>query len=80
MNVKVLRVKGKYRGKGKKEYIPFIKEIRAVKEEDAIELIYSEIGSKHKAERRFIKIEEIEEITNLEEIKNRIVLDLTQKS
>ena len=34
----------------------FIKKIRALKEEHALEKIYSEIGSNHKVKRRNIKI------------------------
>ena len=36
--------------------IPFKKEIRAISLEDAIEKVYSEVGSKHKAKRFEIKI------------------------
>ena len=59
-NVKVFRVKGTFIGK--REKFPFIKEIRALKEDDAKEIVYSEIGSKHKVKRDHIRIEKIETI------------------
>ena len=36
--------------------IPFKKLVKAVKEEDAIEQVYSEMGSRHKAKRFQVKI------------------------
>ncbi len=44
-------------------------EVRAVKPEDAVEKVLSELGSRHKLRRRHIKIEEIKEIS-LEEVKS----------
>ncbi|WXG40585.1 MAG: 50S ribosomal protein L18Ae [Candidatus Freyarchaeum deiterrae] len=58
--VKIFRVKGKI--VGKREKIPFIREIRALNEEDAKEIVYSEIGSKHKVIRKHIQVEEIKTI------------------
>ena len=40
----------------------FIKDVRAVKPEDAIEIVYSEFGSRHKVKRKHIKILKIYEI------------------
>jgi len=54
----------------------FRKEIRALKPEDAIEKIYKDLGSKHRAKRFQIKIEEVKEISP-EEITSPIVKKLT---
>ena len=43
------------------KYQKFSKEIVALKKEDALELVYSDLGSKHKVKRTQIKIEKIEE-------------------
>jgi len=40
----------------------FQKEIRALRQEEALDCVYKEIGSKHKAKRFQIKILKIEEI------------------
>lgn len=47
----------------------FKKELRAMKQEDALERLYKEIGSKHRAKRFQIKIVKIEEIKP-EEVKD----------
>ena len=60
MKVKVYRVKGTFERNGKRER--FTKEFRALKEEHVRELIYSDIGSKHRVPRNKINIEKIEEI------------------
>ncbi|AIU70650.1 50S ribosomal protein LX [Thermococcus eurythermalis] len=60
MEVKVYCVKGVFeRGKLKQ---PFTKEYRALKPEHVEELVYSDIGSKHRVPRSKIWIESIEEI------------------
>lgn len=61
MEVKVFRVTGIFERNGKKQ--SFRKECRALKPEHVAELIYSEIGSKHRVPRTKIWIESIEEIT-----------------
>jgi large subunit ribosomal protein LX len=72
--VKIFRVIGKI---AKPNYkTDFRKEIRALKPEEAVEKIYKEIGSKHKAKRFQIKILKIEEI-KAEEITDPIVKKLT---
>ena len=60
VKVKLFRVKGTFIGK--KEKFTFIKEIRALNEEEVKEIIYSEIGSKHKVTRKHIQFEEIKTI------------------
>lgn len=54
----------KFVGKMKmgKKWVKFTKEIDAPKRERAIEILYSDLGSKHKIPRRSIKIESVEEI------------------
>jgi large subunit ribosomal protein LX len=74
VGVKVFRVIGKI---AKPNYkTDFQKEVRAVKPEDAVETVYKDIGSKHKAKRFQIKIIEVKEISP-EEIKNPLIRKLT---
>ena len=44
--------------------IPFTKEIISTKKENAIEKLYTELGSRHKAKRFEIKIKSLEEKKN----------------
>ncbi|HDZ36103.1 MAG TPA: 50S ribosomal protein L18a [Thermococcus sp.] len=74
MEVKVFRVKGVFERNGKKE--KFTKEYRALKEEHVKELVYSEIGSKHRVPRSKIWVESIEEIKP-EEAEDPIVRKLS---
>jgi len=74
MKVKVFRVKGVFERNGKKE--KFTKEYRALKEEHVKELVYSEIGSKHRVPRSKIWVESIEEIKP-EEAEDPIVRKLS---
>ncbi len=60
IGVKVFRVKGTF--KEKEDKLKFVKEIRALNEEDAKEIIYSEIGSNHKVKRIHITFEELKAI------------------
>ncbi len=72
--VKVFRVTGEIR---KPNYqTGFRKEVRAVKPEDAVEKIYTEVGSKHRAKRFQIKIIKVEEVPP-EEIESFTVRKLT---
>ncbi len=59
--VRIFQIKGNLRKRG--ENLPFHKEIRAVKKEDAIQHLYAEMGSKHKARKFEIKINSIEEVS-----------------
>jgi large subunit ribosomal protein LX len=66
--VKIFRITGKIDKPNWKT--DFRKEVRALKPEDAVEKIYKELGSKHRAKRfqiRVLKVEEIpiEEVTSL---------------
>jgi len=72
--VKVFRVIGKIK---KPNYqTGFRKEVRAIKPEDAVETVYMEIGSKHRAKRFQIKIINVEEVPP-EEIEDFNVRKLT---
>lgn len=72
--VKVFRVTGKI---VKPSFqTSFQKEVRALKPEDAIERIYKEIGSKHRAKRFQIKINKVEEISP-GEIEDSVIRKLT---
>ena len=59
--VKVFRVIGKITKPNYKT--DFRKEIRALKPEEAVERVYKEIGSKHRAKRVHIKVLKVEEIS-----------------
>lgn len=72
--VKVFRVTGEIRKPNLQT--AFRKEVRAVKREDAVEKIYTEIGSKHRAKRFQIKIINVEEVPS-EEIESFIIRKLT---
>lgn len=58
--VKNYRVKGKFRAGSANQ--KFTRELRETSKENALERIYSEIGSKHGTKRSLIKITKIEEI------------------
>jgi len=60
--VKVYRVTGRINKRHFFEPIEFSKEIAAVKESHAIERIYAEMGSRHRAKRHQIKILKVEEL------------------
>ncbi|ASJ07534.1 50S ribosomal protein L18Ae [Thermococcus pacificus] len=74
MEVKVFRVKGVFERNGKKER--FTREYRGLKKEDVVEILYSEVGSKHRVPRNKIWIEAVEEIKP-EEAENPIVRKLS---
>ena len=58
--VKVFRVSGQIAKPNWKT--SFQKEIRALKAEEAMEVIYAELGSRHRAKRFQIKIVSVEEV------------------
>ncbi|UCH70043.1 MAG: 50S ribosomal protein L18a [Candidatus Bathyarchaeota archaeon] len=72
--IKVFRVTGEIRKPNLQT--AFRKEVRAVKREDAVEKIYTEIGSKHRAKRFQIKIINVEEVPS-EEIESFTIRKLT---
>jgi len=62
--VKTFRMTGEV--KKPRTTIPFALELRATKRQDAIERVYAEMGSRHKARRLEIKLEKIEELKTSE--------------
>ena len=74
--VKVFRIKGlmKYRTG---DVQPFTIEVTALSEEQALEKVYSLLGSRHKLKRRNIKIQSIEEVS-IEDVKSDYVRRLLE--
>jgi large subunit ribosomal protein LX len=68
--VKIFRVTGKINKPNFKTN--FKKEIRALKTEEALDRIFKEMGSKHKAKRFQIKILKVEQIS-LEEVTDPVM-------
>lgn len=58
--VKIFRIKGRINKAHLFEPITFRKEIAAAKRNHAIEKLYAEMGSRHRAKRNQIEIEEVE--------------------
>ncbi|WP_304125062.1 50S ribosomal protein L18Ae [Methanosphaera cuniculi] len=73
MKTKIYRVKGRLLDSDKTK--PFTREMKAVKEEDIKEKLYSEFGSKHRLNRSLIIFDDITEITP-EEVTDPIVESL----
>ncbi len=63
---KIFRVSGRIDKPGLYEPFTFNKEIAAAKEAHALEKIYTEMGSRHRAKRFQIKISSIEEVVPVE--------------
>ena len=61
MSAKIFRVKGEIMKKHFFEPLTFDKLVSAAKEEHAVEKIYSEMGSRHRAKRHQISINSVEE-------------------
>jgi large subunit ribosomal protein LX len=70
MRTKIFRITGKFMMGD--NYQPFTKELKAIKEEDIYEKIYSEFGSKHHLNRNQIDIETIDEIS-ADEVEDPII-------
>ncbi len=75
--VKIYRVKGRMLLSHDKfpEWREFTVEVRALKEGDAIEKVYSELGSRHKLKRHHVKISSVSEIS-LEQAESAYVLNI----
>lgn len=73
--VKIFSIRGVVTGKD--EPMVFTKEYRTLNENQALELMYSEIGSKHRVKRSFIKVEEIKEIS-VDEIKDPVLKKIVE--
>ena len=69
-DVKIFRVSGQIAKPNWKTN--FEKEVRALKSEAAVETMYTDLGSKHRAKRFQIKIETVEEIKP-EDIKDPVL-------
>lgn len=52
-------------------------EVRAIKPEDAVEKVLSELGSRHKLKRKHIRIDRVEEIS-INNVKTRQILALSR--
>jgi large subunit ribosomal protein LX len=75
MKTKIFRIQGKFMmGRSLK---PFTKELKALKEEDLKEKIYSEFGSKHHISRNKIFIDKITEIKE-EEVQDPLIKALSR--
>lgn len=61
MRVKIFRVEGTIHSPSYQTN--FLKDVRAVKPEDAIEKIYMELGSQHRVKRIHLKVLSIKEIS-----------------
>jgi len=75
MKTKIFRIKRKFMMG--KSFKPFTKELKAIKEEDIQEKIYSDFGSKHGIKRNKIIIEEIKEISE-DEVQDPIIKALIE--
>ncbi len=62
--VRTFRITGEV--KKPRTSIPFVLEMRAMKEQEAIERVYAEMGSRHKARRLEIKFKNVEELKTTE--------------
>jgi large subunit ribosomal protein LX len=69
-DVKVFRVSGQIAKPNWKT--SFEKEVRALKPEDAVETVYTDLGSRHRAKRFQIRIRTVEEIKP-EDIKDPVL-------
>ena len=67
---KIFRIEGLFEKNNNK--MEFEKEVPANSKDRAIDLVYSELGSKHAVKRNLITIENVEEI-ELEEVEDREV-------
>jgi large subunit ribosomal protein LX len=76
MSVKIFRVEGVVT---KPSYaMPFSKDIRALKEEDAVEKVYADYGSQHRVKRVHMKITSISEVS-LEETEDPVIRELSEE-
>ena len=62
--VKTFRITGEV--KKPHTTIPFALDLRATKEQDAVERVYTDMGSRHKARRLEIKVKRVEELKTSE--------------
>ncbi len=73
--MKVHRVKGKFRmGRKSSEWQRFTKEVISENEDEAVEKVYSLLGSKHRVKRTNIEIYKTEKIDE-EEVEDYLIQD-----
>ncbi len=77
--VKIFRVEGKMLISHDRlpTWQKFSIEVRALKPEDAVEKVLSELGSRHKLKRKHVRIDKVEEIS-IDEVKTRQILALSR--
>ncbi len=73
VSVRIYRIVGRMRVG--MQWQRFSLELLATKPSEAVEIAYSELGSRHKLKRSMIKIEEVKEI-NKDEVKHTEILQL----
>jgi len=73
--VKIFRIRGEIRKRN--FYTNFVKEVRALKDKDAVEQVYKNLGSCHRVKRHHISIFSVDEIEP-EEASNNIVIELNE--
>ena len=74
--MKIFRVEGAIKKPG--YVMPFSKDVRALKREDAVEKVYANLGSQHRAKRFHVKIASVKEVS-LEETKDTIIRELSEE-
>ncbi|MFB0544588.1 MAG: 50S ribosomal protein L18Ae [Asgard group archaeon] len=79
-DVKIFRIIGTYRDIRNGFTQAFKFELRALKEEEAKEKVYSELGSKHRIRRRFINIERVEVVEDSSEVENPMIQYFTSEN
>lgn len=75
MSVKIFRVEGIVRRPHNP--MPFSKDVRAMKGEDAVEKVYADLGSQHRIKRVHVKISSVSEIS-LEEVRDTSIRELAE--
>jgi len=78
--VKIFRIIGTYRDIRSGFTQAFKFELRALKEEEAKEKVYSELGSKHRIRRRFINIKRVEVVEDPSEVENPMIQYFTSEN
>jgi large subunit ribosomal protein LX len=73
MRVKIFRVKGTIQSPSYQTN--FVKDVRALKPEDAIDKIYKEFGSQHRVKRIHMKVTSIQEIS-VDETEDSVIKSL----
>ena len=75
MDAQIYRIMGTYRSK--RGDVEFSKEFRATCEDDALEHLYSDLGSNHRVKRASIVVTKIDIIKAMNEVKNPVVLRIS---